>query len=463
MARATRAPGGHAAFLLAALLLALLLSLASPVLVPPTGAQVADDGPPVQPDPSRAVDLTNELADIGYRKIDSAPHSQSRTWLMDAFTDMGHLPVEQRFTTDECSDCSNILVTVPGRSSTDLIVVGAHYDAICYTTAPGIPAIELPGCSSDGAYDDATGIGILLELARLALSWQTLPQHTWVFAAWDYEEWQGSGTTEGGEQGSRHYVESLDPALSISAYVNLDMVGLNWPVHVPALPGCGEDQFTLYMFTSPAEDWSYYEGEGLEVTDTMRTDAQALHAHLDALLHTDLAYPTDGVVIIDDDAGQSDHHRFIRAGWPATWFRGMHQYVWDEGDTCEQSFKHSPTDSMATLEQYAGGRDQLEAGFKTVLDAVALWMWWDTNLSRGVGPEARAALAGQRSEFGPLWIGLVAITGVGLWMALSWASERQQDADQAARAAGGPVVAGSSGSGAGADAPVVEADIIDDG
>jgi hypothetical protein len=83
------------------------------------------------------------------------------------------------------------------------------------------------------------------------------------------------------------------------------------------------------------------------------------------------------VRVIDDTKGNSDHYNFIMHGWPATWFRGMHEFIQETGDTCEQSPKHAPTDRVDVLYQLAGGRSGLEAGMQTGLDALALLMWSD--------------------------------------------------------------------------------------
>lgn len=385
---------------------------------PTAAAQLADNVPTVPPQGELAVDWTSDLADFGYRQIDTNSHASARSWLLGELEGLGYSVELQPFTTDECDDCMNLLASIPGTNEDDWIVVGAHHDAICYATTPtGLPGtgVDYPFCTSDGAYDNGAGVGTLLELARVARSWSETPSHTWVFAFWDYEEWQGGGSTEGGEQGSKHFVDTLPAGVSIQAYINLDMMGLNWPVRVPAIPGCGEEQFKLYLFSSPKDDWGYYTGEGLEVTDRMQAEAEHLHGHLGALLHEALAYPEASVIIVDDDGGQSDQHRFIRAGWPATWFRGMHEYIWDEGDTCEQSIKHSPFDTMASLVQYAGGRDQLETGYQTVLDAVALWLWWDTNASRGVGPESLLAGVDHGLTYAWAWMLLPLLLVAAIW------------------------------------------------
>ena len=346
--------------------------------------------PPLSPHAANVVDDIETLADFGYRKIDTVAHANAGDFIEFRFDDLGYEVEAQNFTTELCEDCRNYIATMEGQDPNSWIVVGGHYDAICYSQQIVI-GIEYPGCTSEGAYDDATGTASVLELARLMMEWQSnlsealpeievRPKHTWKFAVWDYEEWQGSGSPEGAGYGSETFVTTLPEGVEIATYINLDMYGLNWPVETQLasqLSGCDEDYFHLYLFTSPVDDWSYYEDRGVNVTDEMREQAVLLQDRLGMVLHEQLQYPTEWVVVLDDTKGNSDHYNFISRGWPATWFRGMHEFLQEEDDTCEQSPKHAPTDRVDVLYTLAGGREGLEAGMQTGLDALALLMWSD--------------------------------------------------------------------------------------
>ena len=334
--------------------------------------------PPSMPDPAAVVDDIETLADFGYRKIDTVAHANAGDFIQFRLEDLGYEVEIQEFNTSECGYCRNYLVEYEGMNQDSWIVVGGHYDAICYSQDVVI-GIEYPGCTSEGAYDDATGVASVLEMARLMMEWGGTPEHTWKFALWDYEEWQGSGSSEGGGMGSLHFVETLPEDVEIATYINLDMFGLNWPVSTnlaSQLSGCDEEYFFLYLFTSPITDWSYYTDRGVNVTDEMREEAVALHDRLNGVLHDDLSYP-EWIIVLDDTKGNSDHYNFITHGVASTWIRGMHEFVRETGDTCEQSPKHAPTDRVDVLYQLAGGRDGLEEGMRTGLDALALLMWKD--------------------------------------------------------------------------------------
>jgi len=346
--------------------------------------------PPSMPTAAAVVDDIEALADFGYRKIDTVAHANAGDFVQLRFEDLGYEVEVQNFTTELCEDCRNYIATMEGEDPDSWIVVGGHYDAICYSQQIVI-GIEYPGCTSEGAYDDATGTASVLELASLMMEWQSnlsealpgidvRPKHTWKFAVWDYEEWQGSSSPESAGYGSETFVTTLPEGVEIATYINLDMYGLNWPVEtqlVSQLSGCDEDYFHLYLFTSPVDDWSYYEDRGVNVTDEMREQAVALQDRLGVVLYEHLEYPTEWVVVLDDTKGNSDHYNFISRGWPATWFRGMHEFLQEEDDTCEQSPKHAPTDRVDVLYTLAGGRGGLEVGMQTGLDALALLMWSD--------------------------------------------------------------------------------------
>ena len=369
------------------LLLALMMAQVtfSGALAAPVGAQfengmVIEEEPPDWPAGSSAYDNMVSMANFGYRQIDTNPNFAARDWIADELEGMGYEVERQPFTTDECDNCENIVVTINGTLEDNWMVVGAHHDAICYSPPP-VSGLIYPTCSSSGAYDDGTGSGSLLELARAFSQWNETPLHTWKLGWWDYEEWQGTSSSEGGGKGSLHFVSQQIPEDVNVTYVNLDMFALNWPVPTPALSqatGCSEDYWTLYEFTSPISDWSYYENEGLEVTEQMQADAEWLQGVLTDI-NSDLSHPTEWVRVIDDTKGNSDHYNFIMAGHSATWIRGQHQNVIEEGDTCEQTPKHAQTDTVATINNLAGGRQNVEDGLQTGLDIVATLAWWDWN------------------------------------------------------------------------------------
>ena len=359
-------------------LLALVLLLSSCVPGNLQQVTIQSDSPPDWPEGEAAYENMVSMTDFGYRKIDTTANENTRNWIASELEAMGYEVERQPFTTQLCTNCENIVITIGGQLEDDWRVIGAHHDAICYSPPPLIGQ-TYPTCTSSGAYDDGTGSGSLLELARTFSEWNGTPLHTWKLAWWDYEEWQGSGSPEGGGMGSLHFVEEQIPSHVNVTYVNLDMFALNWPVPTPLasqLAGCDEDYWTLYMFTSPTSDWSYYEERGLEVSEEMQTNAEWFQTYLKEI-NSNLSHPEEWVRVIDDTKGNSDHYNFIMHNHTATWIRGQHQYIYEEGDACEQTPKHAQSDSVITINTLAGGRANVEDGLQTGLDIVATLAWWD--------------------------------------------------------------------------------------
>ena len=109
---------------------------------------------------------------------------------------------------------ATVIAVLPGRSP-EMVIVGAHHD-----TAPGAP----------GAYDDAAGVGVVIEAARVLAG--TRRERTIVVASWDGEEAWSTGLTT--TAGSRAHVKALgDSARAIVAALAVEMCG--WKEGTPVL------------------------------------------------------------------------------------------------------------------------------------------------------------------------------------------------------------------------------------
>ena len=113
----------------------------------------------------------------------------------------------------------NIVGLLPGRDSSRVLVLGAHYDHLGYGGEHSLrPDERVP---HPGADDNASGTAALLGAARLLAArvqrgWR--PEHDLVFAAFTGEEM--------GIVGSSHFVDRPPrPLESVEAMLNLDMVG----------------------------------------------------------------------------------------------------------------------------------------------------------------------------------------------------------------------------------------------
>jgi acetylornithine deacetylase/succinyl-diaminopimelate desuccinylase-like protein len=187
----------------------------------------------------------------------------------------------------------NVVAVLPGsdpRFTGQSLVVGAHYDHLGRGEYNG--RREDRGSIHPGADDNASGVAVMLELAR-SLGGKPLPR-TLVFVAFTGEET--------GKSGSRHYVRHTDshPADNIIAMLNLDTVGR-----------LGDRPLTLFG-TGTADEWVHiFQGAGYVTGVQVRTVA--------------------------DDFGSSDQTAFIEAGIPAVqFFSGNHADFHRPGDTPEK-------------------------------------------------------------------------------------------------------------------------------
>ncbi len=113
----------------------------------------------------------------------------------------------------------NVVGRLPGRDTTRVLVVGAHYDHLGFGGERSLRPDER--VAHPGADDNASGTAALLGVARLLAEraragWR--PEHDLIFAAFTGEEM--------GVVGSSHFVDRPPrPLASVEAMLNLDMVG----------------------------------------------------------------------------------------------------------------------------------------------------------------------------------------------------------------------------------------------
>jgi hypothetical protein len=185
----------------------------------------------------------------------------------------------------------NVVAAIPGTNpdwKDQCVVVGAHYDHL----GLGWPDVRA-GCEGqihNGADDNASGVAVLLELAR-ALA-ETRPPRTIVFVAFGGEEW--------GLKGSRRFVRTMDR--KPTAMVNLDTVGR-----------LGTQKLML-LGTGTAEEWKHI---AMGVGAVTGVEANC----------------------IPQDPGGSDQVSFHEAGIPAIQlFTGAHEDY------------HRPTDDIGKVD-----------------------------------------------------------------------------------------------------------------
>jgi Zn-dependent M28 family amino/carboxypeptidase len=167
--------------------------------------------------------------------------------------------------TPNLAQTTNVLGLWPGSDPVlgqEVILVGAHYDHVgddpdgllCTAAIAGSGAEavqtaceQVEGQRYAGANDNASGIGIMLEIARLWQETGYRPKRTILFAAWAAQEI--------GQVGSQHYVQ--DPAVPLDqtvAMLQLDAVGGGDGYYLEAQGG-GDREGLLLFALATAEEW----------------------------------------------------------------------------------------------------------------------------------------------------------------------------------------------------------------
>lgn len=219
--------------LLAALLLATLCACACRRPAPPAPSDTSDAIATAKALASalstisgdRALLNATDFANLG-PKLPGTPESAAAAdWLLDRFAEAG-APAELAPFTDPAptgqQTFCNVIArippapgTVPPGTKPSLLLFAAHYD-----TKSGIPDFL-------GANDSASGIAVLLELAR-ALAAHPLPGTEIRLACLDGEECAVQYGPHDGLHGSRHWAADLEASGDlprIHAFILLDMVG----------------------------------------------------------------------------------------------------------------------------------------------------------------------------------------------------------------------------------------------
>ena len=171
---------------------------------------------------------------FGPRVPNTEPHRQTKEWLVAKLTDFGATVVEQDFTaqayTGETLKATNIIGQY-NPAAAKRIILAAHWDARHITdNDPDEAKRDLP---VDAADDGASGVGVLLEVARHL---SKLPDYIGVdIIFFDAEDYGESGSTDPQSVytwalGSQHWAKNPHKSGYKAKYgILLDMVGAKNP------------------------------------------------------------------------------------------------------------------------------------------------------------------------------------------------------------------------------------------
>lgn len=188
------------------------------------------------------------------------------------------------------------------------IVIGAHYDAV-----PGTP----------GADDNATGVAVLLELAR-AFAAQP-PQRPVQLVAFDMEEYGLLGSTA-------YAAELKQKGLPIRLMLSLEMLG-----YCDRTPGSQRYPARLNYFYPDRGDFIALVGNLAAIPDLIRLKRNILHAKVSSEW---LPVPLQGLLV--PPTRYSDHSPF--------WDRGYRAIMVTDTAFLRNPHYHQASDTLSTLD-----------------------------------------------------------------------------------------------------------------
>ena len=240
---------------------------------------------------------------------------------------------------DDDPDQLNVVGYNWGRVNPDeYIVIGGHFDIAYMFTPPG-------GGTNEGANDDTSGSTVSLEMAQALAQMEF--DHTVVAGLWACEE--------EGLLGSAAYVNHLPENVSVRAYMNFDMVSLNYPI-VPLsepLIGPGGE-----IFSATKYDWT------ISIAGANEENMNRMYDWVGTTIDEDLAYePTEANPITwqISESCASDHCSFFSAGYPTF------NFFSPGGDISFWQEWHSPSDTLEFMTAKAGGQEGMESGFNSLV------------------------------------------------------------------------------------------------
>lgn len=273
-----------------------------------------------------AYEYIAELSDeIGSRVAGLSTEKRAGDRILEWFGELGYTPDTQDFAFDvtgQTRRSRNIVAVKPGVSGRQ-IVVGAHYDSVK---------------AGRGAFDNATGVALLMQLAD-ALRNETTP-YTLVFVAF--------GAEEAGLKGSAHYVAEMSEQARADTVlmVNLDSVATG-------------DR--LYCYSGAEAPWPQL---------ALRSMTRSLGEHIltSPGLSREYAYGTTG--------DWSDHVPFRKAGIPYLYLESTNWLLGEKdgylNTAKDRQIWHSKKDTLSYIEQRYPGR--IEHQMEVAFAALALFL-----------------------------------------------------------------------------------------
>jgi alkaline phosphatase isozyme conversion protein len=262
---------------------------------------------------SMAYEHTKYLSEeIGSRVYGTSGETAAKEYIEEQFEQMGYVPQVQPFTfTKRGTDYSsaNVIAYKAGKSSKQ-VIVGAHYDSVA---------------TGNGADDNASGVGVMLEVADVLKNIST--PYSIVFVAF--------GAEEGGLNGSNFYANQMtaDDIENTVGMINLDSLAVGDKMYVHG----------------SADVAGFIRDQALNIAEKKKLDIG-----INPGLNPDYPAGTTG--------DWSDHAPFNKLGIPFAYFESTN---WEIGDLdgYEQTEEyggvwHTKNDTLSFIETAYPGRIQ---------------------------------------------------------------------------------------------------------
>ncbi|MGJ5630899.1 M28 family peptidase [Nostoc sp. CALU 1950] len=276
--------------------------------------------------------LLNHIQKLNFQRYTTQERSLTRTYITTELTKLGWKPKLEKF-----SDGVNIFAERPGTNkAAKAILVGAHYDTVA---------------SSPGADDNASGIAVLLEVARLLGSRPT--PRTLQLAFFDQEEI--------GLLGSQAFVSKTARLQNLGGAIVMDMVG-----YACYTPGCQKYPAGLPV-TPPSDKGDFLavvgDTEHLPLLNAFQNSQNVPSIALnkeESNLPAVLTLPIPFKGLLTPDTLRSDHAPF--------WYQGVGAVLVTDTANLRTPHYHQPSDVPATIERsFFTGAAQIVVNATTAL------------------------------------------------------------------------------------------------
>ncbi|MFN6470532.1 MAG: M20/M25/M40 family metallo-hydrolase [Nostoc sp. SerVER01] len=276
--------------------------------------------------------LLAHIQKLNFQRYTTTERSRTRTYITNELKKFGWQPKLEKF-----SDGVNIFAERVGTNkAAKTILVGAHYDTVA---------------SSPGADDNASGLAVMLEVARLLGSRPT--PRTLQLAFFDQEET--------GLLGSQAFVAKTARLANLGGAIVMDMVG-----YACYTPGCQKYPAGLPV-TPPSDKGDFLvvvgDTEHLPLLSAFQNSQNINPTALnkqESYLPTVLTLPIPLKGLLTPDTLRSDHAPF--------WYQGAGAVLVTDTANLRTPHYHQPSDVPATIERsFFTGSAQIVVNATTAL------------------------------------------------------------------------------------------------